>query len=207
MPFPKNKTLSYNDYRSMMFQLAADGKTSGEQTEDHIKVMALNAQRMKRIDQQCVIKPQLIELAIQVNEKHIWYLITEAWCGDSAQNTPVISKIAEASPNLELRLLFRDEHPEIMELFLTNGKRAIPKLICIHEASGKVQGTWGPRPALIHDRVVEYKLLNPESSKDEFNKNLHLWYARDKTNALQDEFLSLFSEWGLLKDVEINQPV
>jgi hypothetical protein len=195
-------TLSYNEYRDKVLRLAAQGQTSGEQTEEHIAATVINAQRMKRIDHQCDLKPQLEEMASLVSEKHTWYVITEAWCGDSAQNVPVLAKMTEASKNLELRLLFRDENPEIMEQFLSNGKRAIPKVICVHDASQKVIGTWGPRPALIQDRVTEYKLLNPESSKDEFNKNLHLWYARDKTISLQDEFLMLFSEWGLLKHAE-----
>jgi hypothetical protein len=199
MLFSKHITLSYPHYRDLVFQFAAEGKTSGEQSPEHIQATLLNAQRMKRIDQQGQLNPQLIELASLVTEKHTWYVITEAWCGDSAQNVPVLSKIAKASPNLELRLLFRDKHPEIMEQFLSDGKRAIPKLICIHDASQKVIGTWGPRPLSIQKRVVEFKLLNPQSSKEELHKNLHLWYARDKTTSLQDEFLSLFSEWGLLQ--------
>jgi Thioredoxin len=204
MLIPKHNTLNYNDYRNRVIQLAVEGKTSGEQTDEHIKATLLNAQRMKRLDKQCELKPQLAELASLIPEKHTWYVLTEAWCGDSAQNIPVIEKITNASLHLELRLLFRDEHPELMNQFLTNGKRAIPKLICVHDVSQKVVGTWGPRPTLIQDRVAEYKLLNPESSKEEFHKNLHLWYARDKTNSLQDEFLTLLSEWGLLEHAQIN---
>lgn len=203
MSIPKNITLSYPEYRDLVIQLAAEGKTSGEQNDEHIKATVINAQRMKRIDKQCELKPQLTELAAMVTDQYTWFVITEAWCGDSAQNTPVIAKIAEASPNINLRLLFRDQHPEIIDRFLTNGSRSIPKLICVNEITQALVGTWGPRPALIQDHVTEYKLLNPDSTKDEFNKNLHLWYARDKTIALQDEFLSLFSEWGLLKHSEI----
>lgn len=198
-----SNTLSYNEYRDKVLQLAAQGQTSGEQTQEHIQATLINAQRMKRIDHQCELKPQLAEMASLVSEKHTWYVITEAWCGDSAQNTPVLAKIANASPNLEMRLLFRDENPEIMNQYLSNGKRAIPKLICVNDASKKVIGTWGPRPALIQDRVTEYKLLHPTGSKDEFNQNLHLWYARDKTQSLQEEFLSLFSDWGLIKQTKV----
>lgn len=199
-----SNTLSYNEYRDKVLQLAAQGQTSGEQTQEHIQATLINAQRMKRIDHQCELKPQLAEMASLVSEKHTWYVITEAWCGDSAQNTPVLAKIANASPNLEMRLLFRDENPEIMNQYLSNGKRAIPKLICVNDASKKVIGTWGPRPALIQDRVTEYKLLHPTGSKDEFNQNLHLWYARDKTQSLQEEFLSLFSDWGLIKQTKVS---
>jgi hypothetical protein len=199
-----SNTLSYNEYRDKVLQLAAQGQTSGEQTQEHIQATLINAQRMKRIDHQCELKPQLAEMASLVSEKHTWYVITEAWCGDSAQNTPVLAKITSASPNLEMRLLFRDENPEIMNQYLSNGKRAIPKLICVNDASKKVIGTWGPRPALIQDRVTEYKLLHPTGSKDEFNQNLHLWYARDKTQSLQEEFLSLFSDWGLIKQTKVS---
>jgi hypothetical protein len=95
-------TLSYNEYRDKVLRLAAQGQTSGEQTEEHIAATVINAQRMKRIDHQCDLKPQLEEMASLVSEKHTWYVITEAWCGDSAQNVPVLAKMTEASKNLEL---------------------------------------------------------------------------------------------------------
>jgi hypothetical protein len=157
----------------------------------------MNAQRIKRIDKQCNLNEDLKIVLSGLHKKLYWLLITESWCGDSAQCTPVLAKMAAYHNNIDLKLVFRDENPEFMDAFLTNGNRAIPKLICLDAEKDKVIGIWGPRPAAIQKMVVDYKKGNPDVSHEEFVTNLHLWYARDKTNALQEEFVLLLREWNL----------
>ena len=186
---------SYESYKVLVLKMAEEGLTSGEQTEEHIAATQINAQRMKRIDKQCVVQPELEALLKTVSKKMKWIVITEAWCGDSAQCIPVLAKIADASSYIELNLIFRDENPECMDAFLTNGSRSIPKLICLNETGEEIVGTWGPRPEAIRLQIEEYKKNNPQVTHDEFVKNLHLWYARDKTNAIQMDFVRLLGEW------------
>jgi hypothetical protein len=50
---------------------------------------------------------------------------------------------------------------------------------------------WGPRPKAIQEMVSAYKQEFPNATHDEFVQQLHLWYARDKTNAIQNEFKEL----------------
>jgi hypothetical protein len=187
--------ISYNDYKSIVFKLAEESKSSGESTEERIAATLMNAQRIKRIDKQCEIKIELKAVIDTISEKYLWVLITESWCGDGAQCIPVIAKMASLSDNIELSLIFRDENLDIIDSFLTNGSRSIPKLICFKKIDATVIGTWGPRPKAIQNMVSKYKNNNPNVSHDEFVKNLHLWYARDKTNALQNEFVDLIKEW------------
>jgi hypothetical protein len=189
------KSYSYEDYKQIVFQLADEGKNSGEQTEERIAATNINAQRIKRIDKQCELSEKLISKTTKLVSKYEWILITESWCGDGAQCIPVIAKIALLNTNIELKLIFRDESLAIMDLFLTNGSRSVPKLICVEKESGEVIGTWGPRPKAIQEMVIDYKKNFPEASHDEFVKNLHLWYARDKTQALQNDFLEFMQDW------------
>ena len=182
---------TYDAYKHMVFQLAEEGKNSGEQTEERISATHINAQRIKRIDKQCELHEDLIKITQTITSTYEWILITESWCGDGAQCIPVISKIASMMPTVELKFIFRDENLPIMDDFLTNGSRAIPKLIIIHKESGKVVGSWGPRPQAIQDN---FKKEFPNANHDELVKNLHLWYARDKTNAIQEEFKILLSK-------------
>jgi hypothetical protein len=81
-----------------------------------------------------------------------------------------------------------------MDAFLTNGSRSIPKLIIINKESNEVVESWGPRPQAIQNMVINFKKEFPNADHDELVKNLHLWYARDKTNAIQDEFKVLLSK-------------
>src|SRR6476620_5284051 len=103
---------------------------------------------------------ELVKTAAQdVKRKMIWLIITEGWCGDAAQNIPVIEKIASESGNIETRYILRDENPELIDQFLTEGARSIPKLIAIDRNSGDVLGTWGPRPKTAQKLFSEQRSL------------------------------------------------
>lgn len=187
-----SQSYNYENYRNLVLKYAEDSKTSGDQSEEKIAATFINAQRMKRIDKQCVINNNLNRLVSQINKKQKWIVISETWCGDSAQCLPVIAKIAKLNKNIKLEIIFRDEHLEVIDAFLTNGTRSIPKLICVDEETESVNYIWGPRPRVIQDKVLELKSKNMEITHDELVKHIHLWYAQDKTNAIQNEFSELF---------------
>ena len=56
--------------------------------------------------------------------------IAEAWCGDVYRELPTAVRIAEAA-GMDLRIFLRDENPDIMDEFLSNGgkSRAIPVFV------------------------------------------------------------------------------
>jgi hypothetical protein len=115
-----------------------------------------------------------------------WLVLTESWCGDAAHVIPVINKIAELSDHIDLKLVYRDENEALMNAFLTNGSRSIPKLIMIDSHSGEVLDTFGPRPSEATQLVLDYKakhgVLTPE-----FKEELQHWYNTDKgQNTIED---------------------
>lgn len=73
-------------------------------------------------------------------------VITEDWCGDSAFSLPVIAEAIATDPRHTLRILPRDANLDVMERYLTNGGRSIPKLVAF-DAAGVELFTWGPRTA------------------------------------------------------------
>ncbi len=189
-----SRSYTYDEYKKLVFSYAQEGKTSGEQLEERIAATLINAQRIKRIDKQCTINDDLSASIKRFSGQQKWILIIESWCGDGAQCAPVIAKIAAQSPNIRLELIFRDENLELMEHFLTNGSRSIPKLICINELKDKIVCVWGPRPQSIQEKVIEFKNNFPEVTHDELVKNIHLWYAQDKTKSIQSEFVVLLNK-------------
>ena len=109
--------------------------------------------------------------------------------GDAAQNVPVLAAIAQASKGkIDLRIVFRDENLELMDAFLTNGGRSIPKLIQLNEA-WEVMTTWGPRPEVAQNLVMELK-ANAETV-DNYAEQLHLWYAKNRSEELVKEITAL----------------
>ena len=67
----------------------------------------------------------------QLKDNFTLLVLAEGWCGDAAQILPVINKIAEYSSLIDLKVVCRDENPELMDQFLTNGSKSIPKVIII----------------------------------------------------------------------------
>jgi len=181
--------ISYQGYRSLVSDLLADGKSTGpNQSEALTNYSLLNDKRMKRLDKTIKISEETKEAFKQITKKQTWLLISEGWCGDAAQNIPVINKMVEENENIDLKIVLRDDHLELMDLFLTHGGRAIPKLIAVDEEQN-VLHTWGPRPAVATKMVADYK--EEHGSVDaEFKKDLQVWYNKDKGQSTQEDFVN-----------------
>jgi hypothetical protein len=186
---------SYASYRSVVEELVRQQKTTGtEQSEERIGYTKLNLQRMRRVEKQFVLLPELQELMQLHQPAWNWVVLSEAWCGDGAQLVPAIAGVAAACPGIKLRVVLRDENPQWMDICLTNGNRAIPKLICFSAQTGERLFTWGPRPTAILKQLNAYKAENPQASEAETNQHLHTLYAADRSQALQEDLLTLMRQ-------------
>jgi len=191
--------ISYDEYIQLIDRLIAEGKTTGaNQSESYLEYTRINQQRRKRLDKTTIIEAELTNHLQRIDRKWQWMVITEAWCGDAAQNVPVIAKMASVSDNISLKLYLRDENPELMDAYLTNGSRSIPKLICFDSKSMRELGVWGPRPLPAQQMVMRYK-KDPQVPYKEFVKDVQLWYAKDKTQSIQEEFKELVLNWLTIK--------
>jgi hypothetical protein len=190
---------TYQSYREMIDKLLAENKTTGPiHTEAYLDYTRMNVKRMNRWDKTARVSPEIEKAINSIDIPQIWLVITEAWCGDAAQSIPFLVKLAELNPHIELRLVLRDEHPELMDEYLTEGARSIPKLIILSEDLAQEFGTWGPKPEFLQDRLKAYKLYALGVSPKEFSEGTHLWYAKDKNQSLERELMELFRSIFLL---------
>ncbi len=183
-----NQSYSAEEYQNILNTFAEEGKTSGQQNEDLIYYTKLNAQRSKRIGKTAVIDNKLEE-KVRALPKQVWLLITETWCGDAANSVPLISKLADLNPQIELRIVLRDENLDLMDQFLTKGGRSIPKLIALDEDLN-VQFDWGPRPKEAQEMYWNWREREDREPYKEFQVTLQKWYNQNKSQAVQDEILS-----------------
>ena len=190
-----DKAMTFDEYVGLIERLLAERKTTGtNQSEAMFGYAKLNRQRMDRLAKTVDITQGVRLGANTVDRRQVWLIITEGWCGDAAQNIPVIEKIAAESDNIETRYLLRDENPELMDRFLTDGARSIPKLIAVDAETYEVLGTWGPRPEPAQQLFLEMKERGLE--KPLILENMQRWYNADKTLSLQAEFEVLLKEWS-----------
>lgn len=184
---------TYPDYRTHLTELLAEGKTTGpNQSDSYVQFAQLNQSRMDRLDRRDRFIPEMIELLGQFKTPVLMLAITEGWCGDAAQIIPLLYHMVKTSDQLDLQLVLRDEHPDLMDQFLTNGSRSIPKIIFLDPATRAVLGEWGPRPTVAQQMTMDYKYLpEPKPDYDSYQKELHTWYARDKTVSTQLELVEV----------------
>ena len=184
-------SISYSEYRNIVNELLLQGKSSGnEQTEELLHYSKLNETRMNRLDKTIHVGKALEQALNSLHDHYYWLVIAEGWCGDAAQLLPIFNKMANATDKIELRILFRDENEALMNLFLTNGSRSIPKVLVLERETMHLRGTWGPRPEgathLIKSYKQQYGVVD-ETAKTE----LQLWYLHDKGLSTQTELLNL----------------
>jgi thiol-disulfide isomerase/thioredoxin len=185
-----NKTISYSAYRFLIKKLISAEKSTGiEQSEEHLTFSILNDKRMDRLDKMLKISDETRNSLNDLNKGFTFLVIAESWCGDAAQILPIINKVAEASDKIDFKIVLRDENEDLMNQYLTNGSKSIPKVLILDQ-DNHVIDSWGPRPAVASKMVVDYKALNGSLDED-FKKNLQIWYNKDKGNNTQDELLSL----------------
>src|SRR4051794_13481406 len=187
------KGISYDEYRRMIDVFIMIGKSTAKKDSENLwEYSKLNVARMSRLDKTIELITELREVVEQIDKTQTWVILTEGWCGDAAQTIPVFDKIAKLNSNIQLKFLLRDENPELMDHYLTNGKsRSIPKLIAVDENFEELFN-WGPRPKALQEMFYHMKAnaINNDTIKEE----MHRWYAKDKTITTQKEILELLEK-------------
>lgn len=185
-------THSYAEYRKLVTDLLSEGKSTGkEQSESLTNYSKLNEARMNRLEKTIKIDETVAEKLQNLDNHYIWLVLSEGWCGDAAQILPILDKMAHASnKKVDLKIALRDENDDLMNQYLTNGGRAIPKVIIICKEAGIVRADWGPRPKGASELMAKHKReVGPIDEK--IKTDLQLWYLADKGISVQEELLEI----------------
>lgn len=157
----------------------------------YLEYARLGHSRMKRWGRSLILHENLVNHVRSIERPQSWIVITEPWCGDAAPMIPFIARLADENIHITLDIQLRDQPPFLIEQYLTNGGRSIPKLI-VRDAEGKDLFTWGPRPSSAKQLVVD--LNGSGAEKSEVVLALQNWYNDDKGNEMQQEWLALFQK-------------
>ena len=183
-------SLSYSAYRTLVSKLIDEGKSTGnEQSADLLHYSELNEVRMNRLEKTLKMDSEVLEKLQNLKSKQTWLVISEGWCGDAAQILPIIKLMAEASENIDLKIVLRDEHEDLINQFLTNGAKSIPKLLILDENAILINH-WGPRPEGAKNLILDYKAKHgivDEPAKIALQK----WYLDDKGISTQKEIAAM----------------
>ena len=159
---------------------------------DYLDSVERNRELWHGVWERARLPDDVVERAREIGGE--WHLLalSEDWCGDAVNLLPVVARFAEALPNVELRVLSRDENPALMDAHLTDGRsRSIPVVILLDE-SFEERGWWGPRPTELQSWV----LANPHMESAERYKEVRRWYARDRGRTVIEELVELICSVG-----------
>ncbi len=182
--------LSPAEYLAVMTRQAAGDPAdlADDGDREKLEFTKLNLHRTGRITRTWQPSAALADLLARLTDGQTWLVLTEPWCGDSAQCLPCLMVMAETQPAINVRLVLRDEHPDLMDQYLTDGKRGIPRLVAFDQAGGELY-RWGPRPAAAQDVFDSAK--GEALAKPGILEKLHLFYGRNRGVALDAEFVTL----------------
>jgi hypothetical protein len=171
--------LTYDAYRELLARAAETARPEGLQGQEleRARYLPLNLRRSLRNEKTFAVSGELASAVAAIRAPQLWMVLTEPWCGDSAQNLPLIARVSQLSPQIDVRILLRDANLDLMDRYLTGGKQAIPKLVAF-DTGGRELFVWGPRPrgaARLYDQEKQ-----AGRTKEEIGEKLHLWYARDR---------------------------
>ncbi len=186
--------MSYEAYNALIVSRFNEGRTTNDDnSESMLNYTKLNIKRTQRIDKKGIITDETLVAIENIKTPQIWFVLTEGWCGDSAQLLPYINKMAKKNSFIQLKIVLRDEHPEIIDAYLTNKvSRSVPKLIFLNTETSTPLAEWGPRPEHVQQKYLKER-SDPFIGAKKATQNLHSFYAKDKGLMLQREFRSILS--------------
>ena len=115
-----------------------------------------NRDKMELQRQSMTLEAQTVGFLAALTRQVLVIAIAEDWCGDVVRHVPVLQRLSDAAPNLKVRFISRELHPDVFARFLTNGGEAIPRFIFLNDV-GVECGNWGPMPALCKEWIARGK--------------------------------------------------
>ena len=187
-----NKALDYQSYKDLIERLLKEGRSTGpNQSQELLQYSELNVHRMNRVEKTTVLIEDLSAKIDLIEQPQIWLILAEGWCGDAAQTIPIFHLIEKQFPKIKIKLLLRDENVEVMDHFLTDGSRSIPKVLMLDASSLNLLAQWGPRPSEAIALINNLKAAKVDMM--EIKEKLHAWYAKNKGVAVQSEIKDIIA--------------
>jgi thiol-disulfide isomerase/thioredoxin len=125
--------------------------------EAYLRTDPEKADNWRAIHEQVRLTPQQRRLVEGFTRDIKVLFVSGIWCGDCVQQGPLIQRIAEAGPTLDLRFVDRDEHLDLAEQIKINAGLRIPVAILMAEDFEPVS-IFGDR-SLVRYRALAEKQL------------------------------------------------
>lgn len=184
--------MDFQQYQDYFQEILSDPNAAAPYNNiDYLDYTKLNWTRQQRWLKVGVVDAVLAETIAAIRNTQQWVVITEPWCGDAAHTVPFIHKLTQLNNLISVSYQLRDSEPFLIEQYLTNGGKAIPKLI-IRDEAGNDLLTWGPRP--LECQAIYNNLTAANADFGTIKTELQKWYNQDKGKSFQRELLEVLGK-------------
>lgn len=184
--------MNYTEYKELHRQiLSGEVKTPLYEKEAYRHYVQLSQARINRWDKRLKLDEDAARIIRDADRPTHWIIITEPWCGDAAHAIPFLMALIDLNPRITYEIQLRDSEPFLIDNYLTNGGKSIPKLI-VRDEQGTDLFTWGPRPA--GAQQLFEKMKKEEADYDTISIEIQKWYNKDKGQSTVKEIASLWKE-------------
>ena len=171
----------------MPFSLTGDRYRGAADYQTYVAGARKNVELWNGLYRTLPVSQRFIDRARAVPGRWHVLVLSEDWCGDAVNTVPLIARLVEQLPSLDLRILARDQNLDIMAEHLTNGTKSIPVVMILDERFVE-HGWWGPRPSELQAWVLSEGMTLP---KEERYRATRQWYARDRGETTLEDMVSL----------------
>ena len=183
--------MNFIAYQQVFQQILNDPNPPSPYDDPHyINYAKLNWSRQQRWLKTGMLNEVLTSLIESLKEEQFWTIITEPWCGDAAHILPFLHRLSELNPLIKVDYQLRDTEPFLIEHYLTNGSKSIPKFIIADHENNEL-AVWGPRP--VGCQLLYNQLLQDHVEMEQKKIALQQWYNDDKGVSLQKELIAIFT--------------
>ena len=122
-------------------------------TYDEFKAaMTRNQERFAENEGRVALDPETVRTFKSLPKPLRVLVLAEDWCGDVVANLPILGRLANEVPTLDVRIFLRDQNLDLMERWLNQGKyQSIPVFVFFDENFREL-GHWIERPASVTER-------------------------------------------------------
>jgi hypothetical protein len=142
--------------------------------QQYLDQMATNKDRFLKNLAEVKLEPEQRAVFANRPGKLNVLVITEDWCGDAMTNFPVLARMVEGCPNVEMRVFLRDRNPDLMDQYLNQGLfRSIPVFVFFDDRMNEL-ARFIERPSSVTEymdkKQLELRIAMREEKKDEWRQ-------------------------------------
>ncbi|MEN4011296.1 MAG: thioredoxin family protein [Chloroflexota bacterium] len=166
----------------------------GLTVEHFLDSMTQHQQAMRRRMETVRLRDEDIQRLGNMKNPRYLAIMTEDWCSDCLMVLPILTRIAEAAANMEVRIFVRRDWQALRGYYHGQDIPSIPVATFMDEDFQPL-ATWIERPRAGHERLAAWKTAHPEVELTRKRADLSAEEKRELLKDILDQLLVEMEQW------------